>query len=236
MLNNIYPEPPILPPAEHPRLMLRKKDFERIRKNIKEDKSGATRIFNELCGVQIKGEGANPDFGTYHLKEYLSVEAKALSALLEDDEKKGRAVIEDLLLLLRTVHYNGTIMMARFSGHLIFIAAEVYDWCYKWLKSEEKNEIIEACERLAGQYFEMGYPPVRQSAISGHGTEAQLLRDLLSFSIAVYDERPDIYRLCAGRLFSEYLPVYEKVFAGEFHPQGPSYGAYRHTGDRKSVV
>ncbi|MBQ6164649.1 MAG: heparinase II/III family protein [Clostridia bacterium] len=231
MLKNIYPAPPILPPAEHPRLMLRRKDFSRIRENMTKGSSDtAARIFDELCSTEIKGEGADPAFGTYHLKEYLAVEAKALKALLDDDENRGREVISDLLRLVRTAKYRSTIMTARFSGHLIFIASEVYDWCYPWLSDAERREIISACEKLAKKYFEMSYPPVRQSAISGHGTEAQLLRDLLSFGIAVYDERPDIYDLCAGRLFSEYIPVFEKVFAGGFHPQGPSYGSYRHTG------
>ena len=231
MFENIYPVPPITPPSDHPRLMLRRKDFERVKENInKESPCGAQRVFCELLSLEIKGEGANPDFGTYHLKEYMAIEAKALKALLDGDKEQGRAVVEELLLLLRTVSYNGTIMMARFSGHLIFISSVVYDWCYYWLSDDEKNEIIDACEKLAGKYFEMGYPPVRQSAISGHGTEAQLLRDLLSFAIAVYDERPDIYNFCAGRLFREYIPTYEKVFTAEFHPQGPSYGAYRHTG------
>ncbi len=229
MLKNIYPDPVITPPDTHPRLMLQKKDFERIRKSIKENSCGASRMFNELCSLEIKGAGATPDFGTYHMKEYMSVEAKALNALLCDDEKAGRKVISELFLLLHNVHYNDTIMLARYSGHLIFIASQVYDWCYKWLNREEKLDIISCCEKLACEYFEMGYPPVKQAVISGHGTEAQLLRDLLSFSIAVYDERPDIYNICAGRLFSEYLPAFEKVFAGEFHPQGPSYGSYRHT-------
>jgi heparin/heparan-sulfate lyase len=119
-------------------------------------------------------------------------------------------------------------MKARFAGHLIFLASEVYDWCYDLLTSSERDEIISRCEALAEKYLEMGYPPAKQAAISGHGNEAQLLRDLLAFSIAVYDERPDIYNFCAGRLFEEYIPAYEKVFAGEFHPQGPCYGSYRY--------
>ena len=229
MLKNIYPAPPVLPPAEHPRLMLRQKDLPRIRRNLeKESCAPAAQIFRELCTLEIKGEGADPAFGTYHLKEYLAVEAKALKALLDGDETLGRQVINDLILLLRTVHYHGTIMMARFCGHLIFIASEVYDWCYPWLTDGERAEIVAFCEKVSAQYFEMGYPPVKQTALSGHGTEAQLLRDLLAFGIAVYDERSDIYRLCAGRLFSEYLPAYETEFAGGFHPQGPSYGSYRH--------
>ena len=231
MIDKPYPAPPVLPPTGHPRLMLRKKDFARIRQNMEQDPAcPAAQLFHELCSVAVKGEGADPAFGTYHLKEYLAVEAKALKALLDDDETLGRKAIDDLFRLLRTVSYRGTIMTARFSGHLIFLASEVYDWCYGRLTDGERAEIVVRCEALAARYFEMGYPPVKQSALSGHGTEAQLLRDLLSFGIAVYDERPDIYELCAGRLFSEYLPAYEAVFAGGFHPQGPSYGAYRHTG------
>ena len=230
MLKPIYPPPPILPPAGHPRLMLREKDIGRIKEKLnREAAAPAARFFRELCAFEVKGEGANPAFGTYHLKEYLAVEARALNALLSGDETRGREAIGVLFRLLRTVHYNDTIMLARFSGHLIFLSAEVYDWCYPWLTPDERAGIISSCEALAAEYFEMGYPPVRQTAISGHGTEAQLLRDLLSLGIAVYDERPDIYGLCAGRLFHEYFPAWEKVFAGEFHPQGPSYGSYRQT-------
>ena len=229
MLKNIYPPPPILPPAGHPRLMLREKDLGRIRENIRKASSPAAGFLRELSAFAVKGEGANPEFGTYHLKEYLAVEARALTALLEGDEARGREAVGILLRLLRTVHYNDTIMLARFSGHLIFLSAEVYDWCYPWLAADERTGIVSACEALAAEYFEMGYPPVKQTAISGHGTEAQLLRDLLSLGIAAYDERPDIYELCAGRLFHEYFPAWEKVFAGAFHPQGPSYGAYRQT-------
>ena len=80
---------------------------------------------------------------------------------------------------------------------------------------------------MAEKYFEMGYPPSKQAAISGHGAEAQLLRDLLSLGIATYDERPDIYEFCAGRIFDEYVPAYDFMFAGGYHPQGPAYGSYR---------
>ncbi|MBR4061684.1 MAG: heparinase II/III family protein [Clostridia bacterium] len=206
--------------------MLRKKDIERIK--TASAGSEAERLFEELCTFQIKGEGADPKLGTYHLKEYIALEAQALDALISDDSGKGRGVIEKLLFLLRNVVVYDDYMKARFAGHLIFIASEVYDWCYYLLTAEEREEIIIRCESLAEKYLEMGYPPAKQAAISGHGNEAQLLRDLLAFSIAVYDERPDIYNFCAGRLFDEYIPAYEEVFAGEFHPQGPCYGSYRY--------
>ncbi|MBQ3227657.1 MAG: heparinase II/III family protein [Clostridia bacterium] len=226
MICSPYKIPPILPPAEHPRLMLRKKDISRIKEASKDTE--AWRLYRELCDFPILGIGAMPEKGTYHLKEYIALEAQALDALISDDSGKGRGVIEKLLFLLRNVVVYDDYMKARFAGHLIFIASEVYDWCYYLLTAEEREEIIIRCESLAEKYLEMGYPPAKQAAISGHGNEAQLLRDLLAFSIAVYDERPDIYDFCAGRLFEEYLPAYEKVFAGEFHPQGPCYGSYRY--------
>ncbi len=226
MISSPYKTPPIQPPSEHPRLMLRKKDIARI----KEASAGteAWRLYRELCDFEILGEGAMPERGTYHLKEYIALEAQALDALISDDREKGRKVIDTLLFLLRNAVVYDDYMKARFAGHLIFIASEVYDWCYYLLTAEEREEIILRCEDLAEKYLEMGYPPAKQAAISGHGNEAQLLRDLLAFSIAVYDERPDIYHFCAGRLFEEYIPAYEKVFAGEFHPQGPCYGSYRY--------
>ncbi|MBO5270258.1 MAG: heparinase II/III family protein, partial [Clostridia bacterium] len=197
---------------------------------IKEASKGteAFHLYRTLCDFPIEGKGAIPEKGTYHLKEYLALEAQALEALLEDDSRKGRNAVDHLLFLLRNVVVHDDYMKARFAGHLIFVASEVYDWCYSLLTAEERAEIIAVCERLAEENFEMGYPPSKQAAISGHGNEAQLLRDLLAFSIAVYDERPDIYLYCAGRLFEEYLPAYEKVFQGEFHPQGPCYGSYRY--------
>ena len=226
MITSPYNVPRITPPGEHPRLMLRRGDIDRISRADRN--STAWKQYRELCELPILGVGANPEKGTYHLKEYLALEAQALESLLENDGEKGREVVEKLFLLLRGVVVYDDYMKARFSGHLIFLASEVYDWCYYLLTDEEKREIIARCEAMAEKYLEMGYPPAKQAAISGHGNEAQLLRDLLGFSIAVYDERPDIYNFCAGRLFDEYIPAYEKVFAGEFHPQGPCYGSYRY--------
>lgn len=226
MILSPYKKPPVTPPDGHPRLMLRRADLPRIRDNAESTRAG--ELFRELCRFPIRGVGAMPEKGTYHLKEYLALEAQALEALIESDDKKGRGVVETLLSLLSNVVVDDDYMKARFAGHLVFVAAEVYDWCYHLLNDAEKLEIIARCEDLAEKYLEMGYPPAKQAAISGHGNEAQLLRDLLAFSIAVYDERPDIYDSCAGRLFDEYIPAYEKVYAGEFHPQGPCYGSYRY--------
>ena len=230
MLNSHYNKPALLPPAEHPRLMLRAADLDRVRKNMTLPQTElAVKLWKELCDMEVTCIGADPDYGTYDIHEYLAVEAKALRALLSGEKNDAREAIDDAVMLLQRSEFDKGIMKARWSGHLIFVSSLVYDWCYSYLSSEEKQIIIEKCEAMAEKYFEMGYPPAKQAAISGHGSEAQLLRDLLSLAIAAYDERPDIYDFCAGRIFDEYVPAYDFMFAGGYHPQGPAYGSYRYT-------
>ena len=96
MIISPYKKPPVTPPPEHPRLMLRRKDIERI--SCADRNSTAWRQYRELCEFSIDGKGAMPEKGTYHLKEYLALEAKALESLLENDAEKGRGVIEIIFL------------------------------------------------------------------------------------------------------------------------------------------
>ena len=230
MLNSPYKKPYITPPAEHPRLMLRRQDIDRVKSNLSSSECKmSAEVWRELCSKKIFCTGATPDFGTYDLSEYLAVEAQALRALLSQSKEDARAAIDNAMFLLESSEFDKGIMKARWSGHLIFVCSEVYDWCYGYLTDTEKSVIISKCEQMAEKYFEMGYPPAKQAAISGHGSEAQLLRDLLAFSIAVYDERPDIYEFCAGRIIDEYVPAYDFMFKGGFHHQGPTYGSYRYT-------
>ena len=230
MLTSPYNKPTLLPPSDHPRLMVRAADLDRVRKNMTLPETQlAVKLWKELCDQPITCVGADPEYGTYDLSEYLSLEAKALKALLSGNKDDARAAIDGAVFLLQSSEFDKGIMKARWSGHLIFASSLVYDWCYSYLTSEEKRIITEKCEAMAEKYFEMGYPPSKQAAISGHGAEAQLLRDLLSLGIATYDERPDIYEFCAGRIFDEYVPAYDFMFAGGYHPQGPAYGSYRYT-------
>ena len=228
MLNSPYAKPPVSPSGLRPRLMLNRNDIERVKNNLSLYPS-VTERWNELCASELAKVGATPDFGSYHLRDCLIIEARALKMLLEPDEAEIKQLISDLCEMLEGFHVKDGIMGARWGGHLIFIAAEVYDWCYDHLTDENKELIISFCEKTAEDYMEMGYPPSRQMAIAGHGGESQLLRDLLAFGIAVYDERPDIYDFCAGRIFDEYVSEYNLMFAAGASPQGPSYGAYRFT-------
>ncbi len=228
MLTSPYRKPYITPTNEHPRLMLRKTDIKRIKENMSLlENSQAAKIIGELCDFPITGRGATPEYGTYNLREVLACEALSFKALLIGDAESAKKAIDSLMLLLGSFKVLKGNMGARWGGHLIFTSAQVYDWCYAFLSPEQKKTIIGKCEKIAADYFEMGYPPAKQSPVSGHGTEAQLLRDLLAFSVAVYDERPDIYDFCAGRIIDDYVEPVRRLLSGGAHNQGPSYGSYR---------
>ena len=228
MLVSPYRTPAIVPPAEHPRLMLRSSDLPRIRKNLSlPENAFAAGVCGELLRTEITGRGATPEYGPYDLAEVLACEARAFRALLTGERDDARRAVGSILFLLEGFSVTGGNMGARWGGHLIFTAAEVYDWCYRFIDAGEKEKIIALCEDIAARYFEMKYPPSGQTALTGHGTEAQLLRDLMSFAIATYDERPDIYNYCAGRIFDEYIGAVGTYLSGGAHAQGPSYGCYR---------
>lgn len=228
MLRSPYPKPFITPPPEHPRLMLRLSDLPRVKENLTLPRNAeAVNVLNELYSLELTAAGATPEYGTYDLAEALAAEALAFRALLSGSKEDAETAINAITFLLDSFRVNGGNMGARWGGHLIFTASEVYDWCYSYLSEERKEKIISRCEEIASAYFEMGYPPLKQSPVSGHGTEAQLLRDLLAFSIAVYDERPDIYDFCAGRICGEYIEPVQRLLSGGAHNQGPSYGSYR---------
>jgi len=230
MLSSPYKKPSLLPPPEHPRLLLTRRDLPRIRENLAlEENAEAVRVWKKLLATPVTGRGATPAYGTYDLAEVEAVEALAFRALLSGDRADADAAVAAADLLLSSFSVTAGNMGARWGGHVIFVCAEVYDWCYDFVPADRKMRWIARCEAIAAAYFEMGYPPEKQTAVSGHGTEAQLLRDLLGFAVAVYDERPDIYDFCAGRILAEYVPEVGACLAGGAHNQGPSYGCYRWT-------
>src|SRR5262249_14563557 len=111
-------------------------------------------------------------------------------------------------------------------GALMLTTAMVYDWCYAQLTAADKTLFIAQLERLAGM-LETGYPPTKGGSITGHAGEAMLLRDLLSAGIAIYDEKPEMYRVSVARIFSEHIPARNFFYPSASHHQGSAYGPYR---------
>ena len=161
MLTSPYNKPSLLPPTEHPRLMVRAADLDRVRKNMTLPETQlAVKLWKELCDQPITCVGADPEYGTYDLSEYLSLEAKALKALLSGNKDDARAAIDGAVFLLQSSEFDKGIMKARWSGHLIFASSLVYDWCYSYLTSEEKRIITES----PGAGFSVGDAP---AAVTG---------------------------------------------------------------------
>ena len=231
MIKSQYKKPTITPPDEHPRLMLRKRDLKKIKNNLTHaENKRAYELWRMLCDAKISQFESDIKKGYYNSRLLYVIEAKAFEALIYADKKKARETIDLALRVMKSYDSsNLPLSGGRFSGHVIFVMSLVYDWLYYDLTIEERNLMIELCERSASD-LEMNYPPFCDSVpevIAGHGLEAQLLRDMLSFSIAVYDERPDIYDVSAGVFFDKFSPNINAMYENRMHNDGVDYGAYR---------
>ena len=124
-------------------------------------------------------------------------------------------------------------------GNIMYNAACVYDWCYDLLTATDKQQIVLGVEKKicsgsngSGARMEVGFPPTEQQAMTGHGSERQILRDYLSFAIAIYDEYPGWWDFIAGRFYEEFVPVRNAYYEAGYVPQGLSdYLSIRYASD-----
>ena len=204
-----------VPPAEHPRLYLRGEHVAALAQRLEHPAlESAVRRLRE----QAKGS------------EQMRVEWDALHYLVSRDALLGRKTIETVLRLLRDCELPDIQDGCRVTGRMMVTGAIAYDWCYELLSAEEKQAFIRELVRLA-KTQECGYPPTHQGSVTGHSSEAMIMRDMLSAGIAIYDEYPEMYRLAAGRFFREHLPVRNWLYSGHAYHQGDSYGPHRFSWD-----
>ena len=187
-----------VPPAEHPRLYLTRKDIPLLKEKV-------NSIVLKKCWEKITSAAAFITEGYLKLdakkasnndiKIRNAIEAKALLFLFSNDQEQGRQVVDNLL------HYYATLKIdlhkddvCREIGRAIVTGAIVYDWCYALTTAAEKQTLIGRMETLATQ-LEIKWPTLKQGSVTGHGAEAQLARDMLSCGVATYNEKPEIYRL-----------------------------------------
>ncbi len=230
MLNSPYKKPYITPPQEHPRVMFRQIDKERIVGNFTHPENRrAYELWQRVCKKDFRQIYDDIAIGKYNLMVCFMIESKAFEAWVEDDEKKARDIIDNTKKIVErfSIDRNVNLMLCRHTGHMVFVVSLLYDWLYKYLTEEEKLFFIAKCEQFLEAGMEVGYPPIKQRNTHSHSHEAQYLRDMLAFSIATYDERPDIYNFVVGRIIEDLVPFYKFSFSCGIHNQGPSYGAYR---------
>lgn len=228
-----YPKPWIEVPNEHPRLLMRKSDLGTIEKNMElEESKNAVREFNLL--LEDRFDGNLPDLGSekanYNGRKLAVIEARAFEYALTNDRTMGRSAISSMRNIMNTITFHKMSDDSRPIGQTIFTASQVYDWCYPLLTEDDKEFFIDKCQEFAGR-MEIGWPPVRQAAVTSHAGEAQLMRDLISFAIAVYDERPEFYHWTVGRFLHEFVKPRDYWYRSFTHHQGDGYGAYRQIWD-----
>jgi len=204
-----------VPPAEHPRLYLRAEHAAQLPQRLKDP-------VLQPAVKRLQGQAEK--------SPQSKVEWDAIQYLVTQDGNLGRTTIEATLPMLQKCVLADRQDACRETGRMMVTGAIVYDWCYSLLTPEEKQAFIQELVRLA-KTQECGYPPTGQGSVTGHSSEAMIMRDMLSAGIAIYDEFPDMYRLAAGRIFREHLPARNWFYPGHAYHQGDSYGPHRFSWD-----
>ena len=236
---NKYKAPPIYPGERHPRVMFTEKSLETIRENLSAEEN-APAYAAYMSSLYAPTDGIMKDSPTVAEYRYdgsviNSAKARALRYALTGEKLYGYQAIYCLKNIILSLNIPSTVSNAyRGYGNILFTAAMIYDWCYDLLTDLDKSQIISGCIELVAPHMEIvkyggaqNRAPITEGAMYGHGAEAQLLREFLAFSIAVYDEAPEIYELVAGRLFSEYRDAQNFLYSSGTHWEGDNYGNYR---------
>ena len=247
--------PPVMPTkGKHPQLLLTAEQLPKIRAALdKPDCADIVRILHEQ--IELETDGILPPAKldekgvsehNYDPKLLTAIQSKAFQYLLSRDERYGYEAIYAISNFIRTLDIQ---FMAgdhyRQYGFTAYVAACVYDWCYDLLTEDDKFRIISGTEyrlfsgktgkpdksRAHGEKMEIGFPPERQAAVTGHGSELQIQRDHLACAIAFYDEVPEWWEYVAGRFYDEFVPVRRYYYAEGMYPQGINYAPFRFIGD-----
>lgn len=200
-----------VPPREHPRLYLRAKDVPDLAERLKHPVlQPAVQRLEQLAK-------RHPMF---------DVEWRAVNLLVKPDRDAARALIADCLRVLRATELADRRDACRETGRAMVTGAIAYDWFHAHLTPSDKEAFRAELVRLA-KTLECGYPPTRQGSVTGHSSEAMIMRDMLSAGIALCDESPEMYEHAAGRFFRGHLPARNWLYDGHAYHQGDSYGPYR---------
>ena len=245
--------PSVTPKDEHPRLLVTSDMYAEIRETIAKGGADAEEfkrlLYLEFANEGILGDRIQTEVNSITGKcsdhninyEYLhSIQAKALAHLIYDDDFYGYQAIYYMKNFLKTLDivqmYND---QCRDFGYIMFSTAIVYDWCYDLLTEEDKVQFIAGVENILctgsnanGAKMEVGFPPSLQGAVADHGCEYQILRDYLSFAVAIYGDNNSWWNYVGGRVYAEYVPIRSYYYQSGMAPQGTGvYITARFVGD-----
>lgn len=227
--------PKITPPPVHPRLWVTPDLLPTIKKRL--DHPENVEVWKKVQERALAPYTFTfqPDQEvSYNQKLEQAAEAKAFYSLMTGDNETGKEAIQLMRDYLSHVEFGNLLDITREMGRAIYTGAQIYDWCYQLMSTKDKNIIRENMLRLAVS-MECGWPPVKQSIVNGHGNEAQINRDLLSMSIAIYDEDTVPYKYTSYVVLEDLVPMRRFEYQSSRHNQGVNYGAYRFSWDMHSA-
>ncbi len=252
---NIYREPTVYPESnQHPRLLLTEDNIGTVKENLTAgENSAAYKRYIALSDAPCDGKFkalSGTMVHNYDAGMVGQIEAKALRYALERDAEKYPdknddpasiygyeaiyAVKNAMLTLKRSVPASQIGDWCRLPGHLMYVMACVYDWCYDLLTDEDKAQLVAGGVNILGMEQECvryvsatNKVPTGQEMVWGHGGEDQLAVDYFSFAIACFDEAPEIYKLVGGRVLNDFVESQNYLFASGIHWQGSWYNSYR---------
>jgi hypothetical protein len=187
-----------VPPGERPQLFFRKQDIPRLKAKVSDplmkecwDRIMTSAAMQTHGFLKLDGSKQNLD---HPVRE--AIEAKASLYAFFKDARTGRSAIDALLNFYATLKIDlAKHDICRVIGRAILTGSMVYDRCYDLLSAEEKEILIGRMETLAATGLEVDWPKLMQGSVTGHGSEAQLARNMLACGVATYNEKPEIYNL-----------------------------------------
>ncbi|MCK3684370.1 hypothetical protein [Maribellus sp. YY47] len=223
-------QPNIIPPRTHPRLWVNKESLPLIRSRL--NKKENSEAWQKVENSALKKYTFH--FSPLHEISYSTdleknVETKAFYYLMTGNKSIGKEAIGLILNYLSVLEYGNINYgdITRNIGHSIYVSALVYDWCNDLLTEKDKEKLYNSMMLLARK-MSIGWPPFKESVVNGHGAEAQVNRDLLAMSIAIYERDPIPYKYTSFVVLEELVPMRRFEYQSSRHSQGIDYGAYRH--------
>jgi heparin/heparan-sulfate lyase len=223
--------PKIVPPSGHPRLWVNKESLPVVKSRLLDSahaKAWASVEAKAKSKVNIVFDAQQEIFYNEELEK--AIEAKAFYFLMTNDKVVGQEAVDLALGYLSVLEFGNVTYgdITREVGRAIYTGSLVYDWCYPLINVQSRNQLRKDLMRLARD-MEIGWPPFYglESIVNGHGNESQVCRDLLSMSIAIYDEDPEPYKYTSYSVLEQLVPLRKFEYQSPRHNQGIDYGGYR---------
>ena len=249
--------PPVYPTAgQHPRVLITADSIDGLNDALANAPVPSSPSNNQIWVANryayVHSDPTDGDLSDgFNTAKLNDVQLLALDYQMTGNRTSGFRAIYAIKNALKTMGtFTGGDPCRRY-GYVMYTAACVYDWCYDLMTANDRQQIVAGVQHKCCEAFrnganiytpshfrmEIDFPPAVPGALTSHNTEFQLLRDYLSFAIAIYDEYPGWWDYIAARFYEEFVPVRNEYYKAGMYPQGVStYVRIRYTSDLYSAA